>query len=187
MFADPSSRAICKAWVCGRSPTEIVDSNHAEGMDVCCECCVLLGRGLCDELITRPEESYRLCCVVVCDLTNLKIEESIALVGPQIHKKKRALNHVLNCWSVVLNLPLRAELPLCPNEGLVLVPQPHEQKKKAIMCKVSRCYLLVLRLSKNISLNTKLIYGMFFLLPSRMLQSVRRHSAVVLTVTINDM
>ena len=29
---------------------------------------VLSGRGLCDELITRPEESYRLCCVVVDDL-----------------------------------------------------------------------------------------------------------------------
>jgi len=29
---------------------------------------VLSGRGLCDKLITRPEESYRLCCVVVCDL-----------------------------------------------------------------------------------------------------------------------
>jgi len=28
----------------------------------------LSGRGLCDELITRPEEYYRLCCVVVCDL-----------------------------------------------------------------------------------------------------------------------
>jgi len=28
----------------------------------------LSGRGLCDELITSPEESYRLCCVVVCDL-----------------------------------------------------------------------------------------------------------------------
>jgi len=37
-------------------------------MSVCCECCVLSGRGLCDELITRPEESYRLWCVVVCDL-----------------------------------------------------------------------------------------------------------------------
>jgi len=37
-------------------------------MSVCCECCVLSGRGLCDELITRPEESYRLRCVVVCDL-----------------------------------------------------------------------------------------------------------------------
>ena len=29
---------------------------------------MLSGRGLCDELITRPEVSYRLCCVVVCDL-----------------------------------------------------------------------------------------------------------------------
>jgi len=34
----------------------------------CCECCVLPGRGLCDGLITRPEESYRLWCVVVCGL-----------------------------------------------------------------------------------------------------------------------
>ena len=37
-------------------------------MFVCCECCVLSGRGLCDGPITRPEESYRLRCVVVCDL-----------------------------------------------------------------------------------------------------------------------
>jgi hypothetical protein len=29
-------------------------------MDVYFVCCVLLGRGLCDGLITRPEESYRL-------------------------------------------------------------------------------------------------------------------------------
>ena len=29
---------------------------------------MLSGRGLCDERITRPEESYRLWCVVVCDL-----------------------------------------------------------------------------------------------------------------------
>jgi len=35
---------------------------------VCCECCVLSGRGLCVGLITRPKESYRLWCVVVCDL-----------------------------------------------------------------------------------------------------------------------
>jgi len=26
------------------------------------------GRGLCDELTSRPEESYRLWCVIVCDL-----------------------------------------------------------------------------------------------------------------------
>ena len=39
-----------------------------EWIFVCCECRVLSGRGLCDELISRPEEFYRLCCVVVCDL-----------------------------------------------------------------------------------------------------------------------
>jgi len=33
----------------------------------------LSGRGLCDELITRPEESYRLWCVVVCDLETSRI------------------------------------------------------------------------------------------------------------------
>jgi hypothetical protein len=37
-------------------------------MFVCCECYVLSGRGLCDELITRPEEFFRMWCVVVCDL-----------------------------------------------------------------------------------------------------------------------
>ena len=34
---------------------------------------MLSGRGLCDELITRPEESYQLCCVVVCDLETSRI------------------------------------------------------------------------------------------------------------------
>ena len=34
---------------------------------------MLSGRGLCDELITHPEESYQLCCVVVCDLETSRI------------------------------------------------------------------------------------------------------------------
>ena len=42
------------------------ESHRGTWMFVCCECYVLSGRGLCDELITRPEESYRLWCVVVC-------------------------------------------------------------------------------------------------------------------------
>jgi hypothetical protein len=54
-------------------PTEILGSNPTGGMDICCECRVLSGRGLCDELIIRPEESYRLCCVVVCDLESSRI------------------------------------------------------------------------------------------------------------------
>jgi len=36
---------------------------------------VLSGTGLGDELITRPEESYRLWCVVVRDVENLMNEE----------------------------------------------------------------------------------------------------------------
>jgi len=57
-------------------------------MFVCFECCVLSGRGLCDELITRPEESYRLWCVVVCDLEHLKNEEAMTRVGSQRHRKE---------------------------------------------------------------------------------------------------
>jgi hypothetical protein len=34
-------------------------------MSVSCECCVLSGRGLCVELVPRPEESYRVWCVWV--------------------------------------------------------------------------------------------------------------------------
>jgi hypothetical protein len=58
-----------KAQVCGLSPAEIVDSNPSGDIDVVsCECRVMSGRCLCDELITRSSESYRLWCVVVCDL-----------------------------------------------------------------------------------------------------------------------
>jgi hypothetical protein len=38
------------------------------GMDICLVSVVLSGRGFFDGLITRPEESYRLLWVVVCDL-----------------------------------------------------------------------------------------------------------------------
>jgi hypothetical protein len=58
-------------------------------MFVCCECCVLSGTGLCDELSTRPEESYRLWCVVVCDLENVKNEEAVTRVRSQRHSKTK--------------------------------------------------------------------------------------------------
>ena len=58
-------------------------------MLVCCECCMLSGRGLCDELITLPEKSHRLWCVVVCDLENLKNEEAMTRVGSQRHSKRK--------------------------------------------------------------------------------------------------
>jgi len=56
-------------------------------MSVCCECCVLSGRGLCDELITRPEESYRLLCVVVCDLEPSRLRRTYPALGRSAKKK----------------------------------------------------------------------------------------------------
>ena len=42
-------------------------------MSDCCECCVLSGRVPRNELITRPEESYRMWCVIVRDLETSRI------------------------------------------------------------------------------------------------------------------
>ena len=61
--------ARSEVWVCGRSFAEILSSNSARAwMSVCCECCVESGRGVCNELITRQDESYRQWCVIVRDL-----------------------------------------------------------------------------------------------------------------------
>ena len=60
----PAASHLLKSWV--RIPP-------GAWIFVCCECRVLSGRGLCDERITRPEESYRLWCVVVCDLETSRI------------------------------------------------------------------------------------------------------------------
>ena len=68
--AGPSGRAV---YGVGLQPLAYWDcgfESHGGAwawMFVCCECCVMSGRGLCDELITRPEESHRLWCVVVRD------------------------------------------------------------------------------------------------------------------------
>jgi hypothetical protein len=54
-------------------------------MFVCCECCVLSGRGLCEGLITRPKKSYRLWRAVVCD---------------QETSKTRKLNPATGLWKI---------------------------------------------------------------------------------------
>ena len=51
-------------------------------MFFCCACCVLSGRGLCDELITRPDESYRLWCVVVCGIEKITLVNEKEYQGP---------------------------------------------------------------------------------------------------------
>jgi hypothetical protein len=63
-------------------------------MSVECVCCVLSVRGLCDELITHPEESNRRWCVVVCDLETSGMRRPWPTGGCCAKWKK--------CWYAVL-------------------------------------------------------------------------------------
>ena len=58
-------------------------------MSVSCECCVLSGSGLWDELITRTEESYRLWCVVLCDLETSRMRRPWPALGCSATEKKK--------------------------------------------------------------------------------------------------
>jgi len=65
-------------------------------MSVCCECCMLSGRGLYDETDRSsrgvlPTVTHR--CV---RSRNWRNEEAIARVGPQHHRKEKILLWVLN-------------------------------------------------------------------------------------------
>ena len=64
LFLMPAAADLLRSWV--RIPP-------GAWIFVRCECRVLSGRRLCDELITRLEESYLLCCIVVCDLETSRI------------------------------------------------------------------------------------------------------------------
>jgi hypothetical protein len=55
---------------------------------------VLSGRGLCNELITCPEESYRLCCVVVCDLETSRMRRPWPALGYSATVKKKIFDSV---------------------------------------------------------------------------------------------
>ena len=66
---------------------------------VCCECRVLSGRGLCDELITRTEESYRMCCVVVCDLETSRMGAPYIYIYIYIYDISRLR---VNSWNTLV-------------------------------------------------------------------------------------
>jgi len=64
LVADPKGRAVKST---GLRPLACLDCWFESRLDmdvclsVCCECCVLSGRGPCDGPITCPGESYRVC------------------------------------------------------------------------------------------------------------------------------
>jgi hypothetical protein len=54
-------------------------------MSVSCECCVLSGRGLCDGLVPRPEESYRVGVSKKCAREASKTVAALARKGLSSH------------------------------------------------------------------------------------------------------
>ena len=73
-------------------------------MDVCWECCVLSGRSLCDKLTTRPEKSYRLWCVVVCDLETSSMRRRWPTVGCRAKKQTSFISYNLFGLHVTVRL-----------------------------------------------------------------------------------
>jgi len=61
-------------------------------MFVCCECCVLSGMGLCDELIPRTDESYRRRVLS----RNLVNEEALAHWGLMRQKQKKTSTNYIH-------------------------------------------------------------------------------------------
>jgi hypothetical protein len=80
-IASVSEATRSKAWVCGRSIVETAGSNLTGNKDVSIVSVVFcIGRGLCDILITHPEESYLVCGACVWSI-NLDNEEALAHWG----------------------------------------------------------------------------------------------------------
>jgi hypothetical protein len=67
-------------------------------VSVCCECCVLLGRGLYVELITCPEESYRLC--VITKHREWESPEPLEAVAPTGRSYVMKMGEGRNCFRI---------------------------------------------------------------------------------------
>ena len=75
-------------------------------ISVRCEWCVLSGRGLWNGLVTRPEESYRLWCIVLCVWSrNLVNEEALAHWGLLRQKKAKQVINLDVLKTENFNLP----------------------------------------------------------------------------------
>ena len=74
---------------------------------------MLSGRGLCDGLITRPEKSYRLYCVVVCDLETSRMRRPWPAFGRSATGKK-SLCGMMPCSLVIGLLSVRRRLQAAP-------------------------------------------------------------------------
>jgi hypothetical protein len=117
-------------------------------MLVCCECCVLSGRGLCDELITRPEGSYRLWWVVVCDLETSRIRRSWPALGRSATENVKQTDKETPNYAIssrpLFNSPSQAETyPSVPHSKTLSACVPPHSKRAFLYKMSTACYVLV--------------------------------------------
>ena len=134
--------ARSKARVCGSLLAGTVVSNPAGGMDVCLLSVLSVsGRGLFVALIAGPEESYRLWCVVVCDLETSRTRPW-ARVGWQCHRKENSTSqamYVQHRDTFVLPLLLwKSSITYCKCVFVALAIQHAMRLRYSVICGLPR-------------------------------------------------
>jgi hypothetical protein len=86
--------------------------------------CVLSGRGLWDGPIPRPEESYRLWCVLVCDLESSRIKRPWPALGCSTKGKKKTSS----AMHTFPNLQHSERSTMAPNINLPIVTRKKQKQ-----------------------------------------------------------
>ena len=123
----------CLPWLWVRIPPE-------SWMFDCCECCDLSGRSPCEEPIIRPEEFYRLWCVIECDLEASKMRWPWPALGRSVTGKKKtdSYHFTLSTVEFLLNLTLKSNLLKKQIYDLLLSPCSFRSSIfKACICRSS--------------------------------------------------
>jgi hypothetical protein len=71
---------------------------------------VLSGRGLCDELTTRPKESYRLWCVAVCDIETSSMRSQTSINCDWTYNR-RYITGCISSMPLIVTVNTIAECP----------------------------------------------------------------------------
>jgi hypothetical protein len=151
--------ALSKAWVCGRSLTKIVCSNPAGGMDVCL---LWLLWGLCDGLVSRPEESYRVWSVKCVIVKPRKLKRPWPPRGCRAIGKKVSKSQLMSYLPAYLPTYLPTYLP--PSIGIFLqIPIFRQWNKKfPVFYKIRKFIAVFIKdhhwSSSKLVLNFHLIY-----------------------------
>ena len=87
---------LSKAWLCGRSLAGIAASNPAGCVGISWKCFLLSGRGLCDGPIPRPEDFYRVWCVIKRHKSfTLTVSRYIEVKTEKEEERKKELNQLM--------------------------------------------------------------------------------------------